>query len=87
MSSSKYIEMSTISVYDFARSRVGTTAKFLLSTLPEARQKASSTIKAACSKYRTACELKGISILIEQPDGVWLPSSMLVATIVEKAAA
>lgn len=87
MSSRQYIEMSSMSVYDFARSPIGTVAKFLLSTHLEARQKALATIKAACSKYRTACELKGTSILIEQPDGVWLPSSLLFATTVNKATA
>jgi hypothetical protein len=84
MAKSKYIEFSTLSVPDFSRSPVGTEAKFLLTTVLNARQAVSSSLTSACVKNGSECQISGKSILIEQSDGNWSPSSILTVVITNR---
>lgn len=84
MSSSKYIEIGSMPIPELARSQVGTVAKYFLSVEPNSRQEASKSIKAACSRYKSLCSITSTSLLIEQGDGSWRPSSVLTVTITER---
>jgi hypothetical protein len=78
---SKYIESGTLGFSAFSKSPVGTSVTYLLSTLPNANQEVSKSLKSACTKAGSVCTIKSTNILIEQEDGSWLPSHILTAEI------
>lgn len=78
---SKYVEFGTLSFADFAKSKKGTQATYLLSIAKNARKEVSKTLKSACVKSGSTCELNATNILIEQENGSWHPSHVLKAVI------
>ena len=73
-----------MSVPELSRANVGTMAKFVLTVEANSRQEVSKSIKAACSKNGSLCEVSGVSILVEQADGAWHPSSILTVTMIKR---
>jgi len=68
----------------FAKAEVGTVAKFFLSLDSKSRAEASKSIKSACSKYGSKCELKTIDILVRTDEVNYTKSQILEATLTNK---
>lgn len=80
---SKYIDFGLMSIPEFAKSNVGTIAKFVLTLNPKSRTEVSKSIKSACTKYGSKCEIKTVDIMIKTDDVNWVQTHILEATITE----
>ncbi|WP_415912391.1 hypothetical protein [Neptuniibacter sp. QD37_11] len=81
---SKYVEFGTMGFSEFARQSIGTEVKYMLATEVKARHHVSKSLKSACSKAGSLCEISCVSVLVEQDNGSWLPTSILTAKITEE---
>lgn len=86
MAYEKYIEISTMGIKEFAKSPVGTVAKFWLTVRPNVRQDVSGFITSACFRQRAVCSINSRGMLIEQADGSWLRTAILEVTMVKRLA-
>ena len=83
---SKYLrKVNNLTFAAFSKSPTGTSAERMMNDKScGALQEVSKTLKSACTKNGSRCNIWSIKTLIEQPDGSYEPSHILGAQIVEK---
>jgi hypothetical protein len=80
-SKSKYVDFGTMSFADFSKSELGSEAKFFLTCDPKSRAEVSKSLKSACHKAGSNCQIKTTDLLIKIDDLTWQQSHILEAEI------
>lgn len=81
MNGDHLILFSSMSIDEFSASQAGTKARFLVVSATDADKDLRHHIHQACKERNAACTITAQSILMEQKNGSWLPSTILTATI------
>lgn len=79
---SKYVDFGTMSFADFSKSKIGTVAKYFLTSDPASRNEVSKSLKSACHKATSSCQISTIDIMVKIDDLTWKQSHVLEAVIV-----
>ena len=61
----------------FANSKKGTIAKFMLSTGDNSLKEVSKSLKSACYKKSISCKIDSTTVIVDTGGGVWQNSKIL----------